>query len=1120
MDGVTHHRVLTLVALAAYGLAASGSGAPRVQTAARAKVTTTSAPIRPDEAHMRLDDLGIYRVGFRRDGAPAQEMPIGWSAHFDEPSGISCLPFGEQGGRRAWLLHCPWRGGVGFTFQEFTFKNPMTKRIVVSGATAMKAEYADRSDGATFRVLVNGRKLMERHQTDAQWRRFSFELQGVKTTNVIVRFETDPGPKRNASFDYSLWGDRSITFVGLRASPPRHPEPPDLDIAKVVNSARNGVAPSNGFPYRVKASVESGTARLRYEGGDGVVEYVWTPSVGDIGRIRAHAAVRGGSAHSVDVAYGARIRWTADAGSVTAGGTPALRAAGNRVVCEKTFRVRGKTVAVNLTASVVGKALLLSVACGEPVVEALDAGTWGPVLRRTGIPVPYYGTVYYARQEGLFLNSYLDWTVSSASSHSAMLATYSSLTDRTRRRLKETAVFAPAWHLAEVLPNIPNVPSPYRGQVGRRIVLDVWGGRYADIARRLEALHGMGLTNCTVLIHDWQRSGYDNALPMHLPAAADKGGDEAMKTLVSTATRLGYLIALHENYVDYYPNYDNFDERHIALDSSGKRVPAWYNPGTKIQSFAIQPNAILPLAETQSPEINRRFRTNACYLDVHSAVPPWFHVDHRASEEGSGTFARVREAHRDLFAYERRTHGGPVFGEGNNHWYWSGMLDGVEAQFGTGWPANAGLSAPLMADFNLLKVHPLQINHGQGYYERWWDNLPWGAVAPLSLLDQYRVQEIVYGHTGFLGASTWSKEPLAWLEHHLTTPVTATHSRSTVRSIHYYRAGKWLSSSAAAQRGDWSKPRIVYANGLTIIANNGREAWRAHGATLPQHGWISHGAGVTAYTAIRDGVVCDYAETNQSVFANARPAQDWNVSGVIPVAPSVRSFRQTGPRRIEATYAWSVAGRVSEDYGSFVHFSAPTWDSYDEGIRFQQDHQLPGRTSMWRPGETVLDGPHDIEIPASVPDGVYTWTMGFYRPDLGRPIMEAPSDRSGRCILGTISISRNGTVVSFEPHSSKPSNKSRAYLANLNVDGRIVTFSTVRTNGSVLIRRERDEWVAIPFPRGRSFSLELNALRFAQPERVRAEGGAEPYVRPVRTGSWWRLPLNGASSYRWRAGSP
>jgi hypothetical protein len=365
-------------------------------------------------------------------------------------------------------------------------------------------------------------------------------------------------------------------------------------------------------------------------------------------------------------------------------------------------------------------------------------------MRRKHISTPYYsGQVFYLPVENLFANAYLDWTDSHATVQDCSRATYNALTDGSYNLLKERAVFTAAWHIEETLPNIPNHPSPYMKQLGTKIVLDIWGGRYTDIAQKLQTLADYGINNCVALIHDWQRSGYDNALPMHIPAQAGYGGDEGMKTLVQTGTKLGYFMALHENYVDYYPNYDLFDEKDIALDSEGKRQFAWFNPGTKIQSFAEKPNAIMRLAQTQSPEIHRRYGTNACYLDVHSAVPPWFHIDMRADEEGAGLFSRTWDVHGQLWQFERQTHGGPVFGEGANHWYWSGRLDGVEAQFGVGWTAG-GMNAPLMVDFDLLKMHPLQFNHGMGYYERWWTDPHWGECRK-SLTDMKAFSVVLRG---------------------------------------------------------------------------------------------------------------------------------------------------------------------------------------------------------------------------------------------------------------------------------------------------------------------------------------------------------------------------------------
>ena len=87
------------------------------------------------------------------------------------------------------------------------------------------------------------------------------------------------------------------------------------------------------------------------------------------------------------------------------------------------------------------------------------------------------------------------------------------------------------------------------------------------------------------------------------------------------------------------------------------------------------------------------------------------------------------------------------------------------------------------------------------------------------------------------------------------------------------------------------------------------EAPMAGGLTLPRFGWSASGAGVTAWTALRNGVVADFAETKVSVFANARNAEHWNITGIRRIRPAVASFQQDGPRVFQATYRWRVGER-------------------------------------------------------------------------------------------------------------------------------------------------------------------------------------------------------------------
>ena len=1074
--------------------------------------------ITPDAPRLKLDEIGLYRVGYAYRGQPEHFFPLGWSGYFEDATGVACQPAGRQNGKDAFLLHCPWRNGTGIAFQEFRIRLPRVRRILLTGATAMRSDIVDRSDGATFRIYVNRRKLMDENRTTADWRPFRFDLTPLGGTTALIRFETDPGPRDNPGFDFSLWGDRELILEGFHPPAVRHPAPIPVNLLSLRPVEGEGAVPP--VPYRCHTSIRSSAswAVLTYAGPDGVMEYRWrkptSASDGVFGNLELWARMRGDRPVSVPLATTASLQWTGPARFQSA----AFHRTSAGVVLTLRYLVGDTPAEVQVRARLIGKSLVLEVACNAPLLSALDGGGWGPALRRRTIQVPYLGSVSYLPAQDLFVNAFLDWTYSNASSQEGTIAHYGALTDGRRNPLKERLIYTAAWNFDEVIPNIPNPASPYRADLADRTVLDIWGGRFTDIAGDLKRLADGGVPRCVALIHDWQRSGYDNALPMHLPANASLGGDEGMKTLVSTGVRLGYRMALHENYVDYYPNYDFFNPEDIALNSNGERELAWYNPGTHIQSFAEKPNAILRLAATQSPEIHRRFGTNADYLDVHSAVPPWFHVDFRATEQGAGRFSRVWQVHRQLWAYERATHGGPVFGEGANHWYWSGCLDGVEAQFGVGWPANQGENAPLLVDFDLLRIHPLQLNHGMGYYERWRANAPWGAVPPMQVLDVYRMQEAAFGHAGFLGASTWNILSLAWLEHHLLAPVTKRCALEPVKNISYWQNGRWSDATTAAKASRWDRVRITYANGLTMTANADRQPLRCGGLVLPYAGWTAQGAGVTAYTALRNGVYADYCSTSTHVFANARPELVWNVSRIHHIRPVVASFQQTGPREFQATYKWIANERLNADEHVFVHFSALPPDATDEKIRFQQDHAPAVPTRDWRKGEAIMDGPYTIHIPDEIADGDYAWSIGLYPEGGGsRLTLEGVDDGHGRIVLGVLHIRDHGAQVSFTPESRRGNERMEAYRGHLNSDSRVVDFGDLRTNGTVLIRREGNWWILRPLPESPTCVVELKAARFGRPTKVQCLGGGAPTVVPVRLGAYWRIQVTAPSTYRWPA---
>ena len=1077
--------------------------------------------VSPDLPVMNLDDLGVYAVGYAYRGQPEQQLPLGWSGLFEDRTGVACEPLGAQHGERAFLLHCPWRNGTGITFQQFVFDIPaQAARVLLRGATAMRSENVTNSDGVTFRLYANGNKLFDYHQTNDAWRPFEFDCTPQRGSNLTVRFEVDPGPRDNPSFDFSLWGKRELVLEGYTPPILTRPSPPPLALSNLWAGQGAEVAPPSGFSGNSTVSLSNDIACFHYTGPDGILEYQWSRPQSDrdglFGTLILKAQMTGDAPVSIPLAGSAALSWIQAASPGASGWIE------TNMGCTlwRTFKVGSNTATVRITGQMAGKTLALAVTCDQPQITALDIGAWGPVLRRRQVVVPYYtGTVYYLSREGLFVNALLDWTASSATSHNGIKASYTAMTDGAHVPLQERALFTAAWHLAEVLPNPPNPPSPWRNFLANKIILDIWGGSFTNIADNLANLAGYGITNCVALIHDWQRSGYDNALPMHYPANSRLGGDAGMSNLVATATRLGIRCALHENYVDYYPNYDFYNTYDIALDSAGNLQHAWYNPDTKIQSFAVKPNAILRLAATQSPEIHSRYGSQANYLDVHSAVPPWFHVDARAGETGAGQFNRVWAVHRQLWAYERQTFNGPVFGEGNNHWYWSGCLDGVEAQFGSGWPGNGGFDAPLAVDFDLLKIHPLQFNHGIGYFSRWWPTesfqTNWDGPVPMVVLDRYRMQEVAYGHAGFLDNSVYANLPLAWLEHHLLSPVMTRYAQARPLEIFYQFNGAWLDATAAAKLDTadaWNRVQIRYENGLVVTANAGSNSFPTANWLLPDLGWVAQGAGVTAGTTLRDGVVTDFADTGDTLFLNARSAADWNLSNRRCAHPSVTAFEQTGTRAFRVTYQWGVRDLLAKDYACFVHFCS------HGVICAQQDHSISPPTSHWAPNQIISDGSWNVSLPAGLPDGDYDWMIGLFDAagDGGRVPLQGLDDGTRRIRIGVLHMANAGTLLTFAAETNPPPFDTAAwYSRRLNNSNVVVDFGDARTDGSVWLRREGNVWRLKTWPRKRNFTLDFNRSRFEQPPSVECSGGTAPEVVPAQIGSCWRLPLNGATEYRW-----
>ncbi|WP_125206173.1 DUF5696 domain-containing protein [Capsulimonas corticalis] len=1013
-----------------------------------------------------VDEIGLYSVQWRGLDGATGAFPVGWSGMFDERTGVSATEFGMQGGRRAYLLHPMWRGQSGNADQSYRLALPKARAAHLMFGVAIGASAQGKSDGVTFRVFVDGARVFEVNTKSEAWTEADIDLSAKAGRTVLVTFETDPGPNHDPSFDFGIWGDRRVVILGVSPATvaPVGQSAYPLDAATAGWGACSPTYPVGVKPSARIAMVRRGKATDFAEGLRFAVSHP-----------------RGGLAPlELPMAHSARVGLVSADGKIVYSDDPSVHtetnealAAGGIVRRITTYAYGGRTV--RLTTEIhpySGSSARIDVRSDDPYIASVDFGVIGPTAMRRNLVVPYLdnGTVQYLTDQGLYSSVFVDFARSDASVIDGVTAMYAPLTDGTRNPVRETAYFALSPDFASVLPTPPNPASPYRAALGDRVVLDHWRNvDFASNAAWLDLLASYGLTHFLTIAHVWQNGGYDNKLPDTLPAMESLGGSQGMRQWIAAAKRHGELIALHDNYADFYPNAASFDWANVPHDSEDKPIPAWKN---LVQSYAVAPAFIVKSASIHEPQIAQELAPNAGYLDVHSSTAPSFHVDFRAGIEGAGMMRTVSRANIGLWSLTRRTYGGPVLGEGAHDWMWAGLLDGVEGQFGVGVPSNGGQSAPLFVDFALLKVHPRMLNHGMGYLERWLAS-PTASAIPASVLDQYRMQELIYGHAGFVANPLIDSLPFLWQEHNLVPPVTRRYAASPVRAIRYDVKGVLRDTNAAvAARSAFDRAQVTYANGLKITANGRNQPWEVAAGggkvTLPTFGWVADGPDLLAYTALRGGRVVDFARTPTSIFANCRAVPIMAGPKVSDLKPSISLFRKTGARTFEIAFTWDVKEKVAADEAVFVHV-VPSQKPDEIAFQIPAAVGAPGAWPIGRVnGQTTV-----VSVPADLPDGLYSIRVGIYSLKTGeRLTLPGKDDGARRYPVGVLQIRDHGASVEMllPPQRGQPPHDERVTRPAAPIN-----FGPIATDESVMMDCVGGlKWRITPMPRDTPFTLAFD----------------------------------------------
>jgi len=709
----------------------------------------------------------------------------------------------------------------------------------------------------------------------------------------------------------------------------------DLSIPDLPCPTRpETILPSFKSEYRNGATRQGDAFILTYDGKDERIEYRYRP--------------RTGTLNDLDVTIGDDLNFqpAAGGGPVLAFGDEEYRAGedarlradligcelkGDAVHAEWRYRAGGNSATISMVFRLIGKSLILTVdEPGGQVSKWIFGKPAGGDTARE-IMVPYLSLSRNATMPGVhlinekaFVFCQPDWYVTNASTfdsprqpewhtvHPSKFKEagcgYMPPFGGKRVALHERIFLTVSSDFQEVLPTIDNPKSPYAKRIGEALYLDMpFAWRRKECLVLLRELKRLGMDRCVVKHHcdTWSSTGGSRGnepfCNTSIIASNIPGGEAGHAEYVRQVKELGYEYIFYTTYWANAPVNDSFDPGLVALDPDGQWIYNWE------QYRLVHPYAAAATAARIAPEIEAKYGSTGSYCDVHTAQVPWWYVDYDPRKPGAAMLRTVFEGYCQVFQAERAAYKGPVVSEGHGYWYYAGMTDGNYAQLGGKEP----WKLPFLVDFDLLKIHPLEVDIGMGFRNNYGYDKQ--ARDPNDALDRFLCASIAYGHSA-MRYGRWApdgywhydgywhgwtppdgrevkgrktldpndplmqKKRVVVRNYFMMQQLASRYALEPVRSIAYFDGEKLVDTSEAIRSGalDRSQVAVEYQNGLRVFANGSLEhAWKveADGKTyeLPPNGWLAiQGRDFLEYSAIRNGHRVDYVRSPVYTFADGR----------------------------------------------------------------------------------------------------------------------------------------------------------------------------------------------------------------------------------------------------------
>ena len=534
----------------------------------------------------------------------------------------------------------------------------------------------------------------------------------------------------------------------------------------------------------------------------------------------------------------------------------------------------------------------------------------------------------------VFISQWLDWYRSNASEpYGAEYAgpgfavinggvRYKPRTDGQLNPVYERIFLTVSPALEEVLPTIPNPVGLHAPEAVDRLCHQSKGPEnYAGQMKYSRKLRAYGIEKVIQCNHEltWRDAGESFTLRKH--AAPNRGGDDALTSYVAHQRSLGWLSGLYTNYTDFAPVNEYWNPNLVTRTPENEWKAGWF------RCYNLKPLYAVMLEASLAPYIKAKYRSNAAYTDVHTAIAPWAYEDYDARVPGAATFAQTFYAYGELLRNDSRVYDGPVFSEGPMRWLYAGLTDGNYAQTA---PRRPLVKERLLPVFDLYQIHTKECDIGMAWTSSFCEAIPaWRAPQNLdNAIDRFLLYTLAYGHIGWLLEEEHGIGRIC-RSYYMLQQVQTRYGLKAPSRIAYWDGKKTCSVSEAVALDlddDRRQLYVEYPGGLQLWFNDHPdEDWRVRvgtqDITLPPAGWAAWQSddSLLSYSALLGGGKADYLRSPAYIYLDGRgqwfSTPEAGADGALAISPlsqrTLQVVRISGKEPFVIRRPYGVQGEVT-----------------------------------------------------------------------------------------------------------------------------------------------------------------------------------------------------------------